>query len=99
MLKIGDVAKKTGVSIRSLRHYDEMDLLKPSSHSESGYRLYTKADILRLQQIVSLKQMRFPLKKIQSMLMGKECMSLQLSIRTPMDPNEPQANGSILTAA
>lgn len=80
MLKIGEVAKKTGVSVRSLRHYDEIGLLKPSSHSESGYRLYTKADILRLQQIVSLKQMKFPLTRIQSML-GKDSMSLQQTLQ------------------
>lgn len=79
MLKIGEVAKKTGVSVRSLRHYDEIGLLRPSSHSESGYRLYTKADILRLQQIVSLKQMKFPLTRIQSML-GKDSMSLQQTL-------------------
>lgn len=76
MLKIGDVAKKTGVSVRSLRHYDELGLLKPSGRSESGYRLYTRADILRLQQILSLKQMKFPLTQIQVML-GKDSMSLQ----------------------
>ncbi len=76
MLKIGEIAKKSGVSVRSLRHYDEIGLLKPSSHSETGYRLYTKADILRLQQIVSLKQMKFPLEKIQSMLKGDH-VSLQ----------------------
>jgi MerR family transcriptional regulator, thiopeptide resistance regulator len=79
MLKIGDVAKKTGISIRSLRHYDEICLLKPSGHSESGYRLYAKADILRLQQIVSLKQMGFSLKKIQTML-HEDAMSLQQTL-------------------
>ncbi len=69
MLKIGDIAKKTGVSIRSLRHYDKLGLLKPSGCSEAGYRLYSKEDICRLQQIVSLKQMNIPLKKIKSMLL------------------------------
>ncbi len=81
MLKIGEVAKKTGISIRSLRHYDEIGLLKPSSHSEAGYRLYIKSDILRLQQIVSLQQMKFPLKRIQSILMGQDSMSLQQTLQ------------------
>lgn len=69
MLKIGEVAKKTGVSIRSLRHYDKLGLLKPKHSNEAGYRLYDKEDIYRLQQIISLKQMKIPLQKIKSMLL------------------------------
>jgi MerR family transcriptional regulator, thiopeptide resistance regulator len=84
MLKIGDISKKTGVSVRSLRHYDEMGLLKPSSHSASGYRLYTADDIYRLQQIMSLKQMRIPLKKIQTMLLD-DGMSLQETLELHQD--------------
>lgn len=77
MFKIGDVAKKTGVSIRSLRHYDEIELLIPSGQTASGYRLYSEDDIMRLQQIVSLKQMGFKLKKIQTML-DDDAVSLQV---------------------
>lgn len=80
MLKIGQVAEKTGISIRSLRHYDEVGLLKPSGHSESGYRLYAKDDILRLSQIVALKQMRIPLKKIKQ-LIDDEGMTLKETLQ------------------
>ena len=76
MLKIGDVAKKSGVSVRSLRHYDKLGLLKPRGCSESGYRLYSRDDIYRLQQIISLKQMKIPLQKIKSMLI-EDSMSLR----------------------
>ncbi|MEM9242814.1 MAG: MerR family transcriptional regulator [Pseudomonadota bacterium] len=84
MLKIGDVAKKTGISIRSLRHYDKIGLLKPSYRSESAYRLYDKSDLLRLQHIISLKQMGFSLKKIRSMLQDntvnlRETVAIQLN--------------------
>ena len=83
MLKIGDVAKKTSISIQSLRHYDEIGLLTPSNHSTSGYRLYNKSDLLRLQQIISLKQIGFSLKKIQSILLDatlnlRETLEMQL---------------------
>lgn len=79
MLTIGEVAEKTGVSVRSLRHYDEIGLLQPSGHSEAGYRLYSKENILRLQQIVSLKQMKLPLKKIM-VLLDEDAMTLKQTL-------------------
>ncbi len=84
MLTIGDVAKKTGVSIRSLRHYDEIGLLKPAGRSEADYRLYTKIDIFKLQQIVLLKSMGFSLKKIQGMI-EDEAVSLQDTLDMQLD--------------
>ena len=44
-LKVGELAKRTGLTIRTLHHYDEIGLLKPSLHTEAGYRLYTGRDI------------------------------------------------------
>lgn len=91
MQKIGEVAEKTGISIRSLRHYDEIGLLKPSGHSESGYRLYSKDDILRLQQIVSLKQMKIPLKTIRSML-EDDSMTLKQTLQMQQAVLKEQLN-------
>jgi DNA-binding transcriptional MerR regulator len=51
--KVGELAKRTGVSVRALHHYDEIGLLSPSHRSEAGYRLYTEIDVARLQQIRS----------------------------------------------
>ncbi|QDP72425.1 MerR family transcriptional regulator [Legionella israelensis] len=76
MFKIGEVAKRTGVSIRSLRHYDSIGLLSPTGYSDSGYRLYNKQNLMRLQQIVALKQMGFSLKTIKEMF-EKDSISLQ----------------------
>jgi DNA-binding transcriptional MerR regulator len=59
--KVGELAKRTGVSVRALHHYDEIGLLSPSHRSESGYRLYTEADVVRLQQIRSLRTLGFSL--------------------------------------
>jgi DNA-binding transcriptional MerR regulator len=59
--KVGELARRTGLSVRALHHYDEIGLLSPSHRSESGYRLYTEADVMRLQQIRSLRTLGFSL--------------------------------------
>src|SRR5436190_22916862 len=67
-LKVGELAKRTGLTVRTLHHYDEIGLLKPSLHSETGYRLYTAADVIRLQQVLSLRQVGFSLEEIRDCL-------------------------------
>jgi DNA-binding transcriptional MerR regulator len=59
--KVGELARRTGVSVRALHHYDEIGLLSPSYRSQSGYRLYTEDDVMRLQQILSLRTLGFSL--------------------------------------
>jgi DNA-binding transcriptional MerR regulator len=56
-LKVGELARRTGLTIRALHHYDEIGLLKPSLHTAAGHRLYTEADVARLQQVLSLRQL------------------------------------------
>ncbi|MDY6784557.1 MAG: MerR family transcriptional regulator [Cyanobacteriota bacterium] len=68
LLKIGELAQQTGLSIRTLHYYDEIGLLSPSHRNEVGHRLYSVEDIMRLQQIVSLRQLRFSLKEIRECL-------------------------------
>ncbi len=67
-LRVGELARKTGLSVRTLHYYDEIALLSPSRRSESGYRLYSAGDVARLQQIVSLRQMGFSLVEIRACL-------------------------------
>lgn len=67
-LRVGDLAKQTGVSVRTLHYYDEIGLLSPSQRTEAGYRLYGHADILRLQQIIVLRQVGFSLEEIRDCL-------------------------------
>jgi len=67
-LKVGDLAKQTGVSVRTLHYYDEIGLLSPSHRTEAGYRVYGEDDIIRLQQIVSLRQIGFSLEQIRDCL-------------------------------
>jgi DNA-binding transcriptional MerR regulator len=67
-LKVGELAKRTGLTIRTLHHYDEIGLLRPSLHSDAGHRLYTGADVVRLQQVLSLRQLGFSLEQVHDCL-------------------------------
>ena len=67
-LKVGELAKRTGLTVRTLHHYDEIGLVKPSLHTEAGYRLYTRSDVARLQQVLSLRQLGFALGEIRGCL-------------------------------
>ncbi|HEX5726620.1 MAG TPA: MerR family transcriptional regulator [Longimicrobiaceae bacterium] len=62
--KVGELARQTGLTVRTLHHYDEIGLLTPSHHTATGHRLYGDADIARLQQIRSLRQLGFSLEQI-----------------------------------
>lgn len=64
----GAVAKKMGVTVRTLQHYDKEGLLSPSAMSEGGRRLYTDKDIIKLHQILSLKHLGFSLDDIRDRL-------------------------------
>lgn len=65
---VSRLAKIAGVSVRTLHHYDEIDLLKPSLRTATGYRLYGEKDLLRLQQILFFKELDFSLSEIAAVL-------------------------------
>jgi len=67
-----EFAGRAGVTVRTLHHYDRLGLLKPSARSRAGYRLYGEADFARLQQIVTLKFIGFPLHEIRDLLDRKK---------------------------
>jgi len=66
--KVGELAGETGLTVRTLHHWDEIGLLKPSRRTRSGHRLYGEADVARLQQVTSLRQLGFPLEQIRDLL-------------------------------
>ena len=68
--KVGELASRTGISVRALHHYDQIGLLSPSLRTPSGHRLYQQADIARLQQIQSLRLMGIPLEEVKQLLDG-----------------------------
>ncbi len=68
--KVGELARRTGLSVRTLHYYDEVGLLSPSRRSGSGYRLYSPEDVERLQRIKSLRQLGFGLSEVREVLEG-----------------------------
>lgn len=68
LLKIGEIAKATGLTVRTLHHYDDIGLLTPSQRSDAGYRLYTHEDLMQLQKIKSLQQLGFTLEEIRDLV-------------------------------
>lgn len=70
MFKIGEFARITGVTLRTLRHYDEVGLLSPERLSENGYRMYSAQDLQKMQQVLSLRELGVPLDTIRQVLVG-----------------------------
>jgi len=68
MRTVNEVSKLTGVSVRTLHHYDEIGLLKPTEITEAGYRLYDDTALERLQHVLLFKELQFPLKDIKEIL-------------------------------
>jgi len=66
--KVGALAGATGLTVRTLHHYDHIGLLSPSARTASGHRLYTSADVARLYRITLLRRLGFPLEQIATVL-------------------------------
>jgi DNA-binding transcriptional MerR regulator len=76
--KVGELARRTGLSVRTLHWYDEIGLLTPSWHTKVGHRLYTAADVARLQQIKSLRQLGLALDEVRACLEDADFSPLSL---------------------
>ena len=67
-LTVGTVARQAGVTVRTLHHYDEIGLVSPSDRTHSGYRLYGRDDIARLQEVLFFRELGFSLEEIKSVM-------------------------------
>lgn len=67
-MQIGQVAQRTELSIRTVRHYDDVGLVTPSARSAGGFRLYTEADVERLLVIRRMKPLDFTLAEMKQLL-------------------------------
>lgn len=67
-MKISDVAKLTGVTVRTLHYYDKIGLLKPGDVTEAGYRIYNESDLAVLQQILFFRELDFSLEDIRKIM-------------------------------
>ena len=72
MMTVHEVSELAHVSVRTLHHYDQIGLLVPSARSDAGYRLYSDADLARLQQIMLFRELEFPLADIRAILDSPE---------------------------
>lgn len=70
LLRVGELAKRAGLTVRALHHYDSIGLLRPSARSDSGYRLYNRDDVARLHGIQTLRLMGLPLADVAQLLDG-----------------------------
>ena len=68
MHQIGEVASEVGLSLRTIRHYEEVDLVPPSGRTSGGFRLYTRDDIERLRLVKDLKPLGFTLDEMRRVL-------------------------------
>lgn len=67
-MQIGEVAERTGLSLRTIRYYEEVDLVVPSARSQGGFRLYTEPDVARLLLIKRMKPLGFQLDEMGEVL-------------------------------
>jgi DNA-binding transcriptional MerR regulator len=67
-MQIGEVAERTGQSLRTIRYYEEMGLVRPSARTTGGFRLYSDADVARLQLIKRMKPLEFSVEDMRDLL-------------------------------
>ncbi|MEV7633016.1 MerR family transcriptional regulator [Microbacterium sp. NPDC089318] len=68
-MRIGDVAERTSLSLRTLRHYDELGLVTPSARTHGGFRLYTEEDVSRLMLVRRMKPLGYTLEEMRELLL------------------------------
>jgi DNA-binding transcriptional MerR regulator len=74
---VGELSRLTGVTVRALRYYDEIGLVPPSARSDAGYRLYDDRDVLRLQQVLMLRELGVPLDQCATAIEGDRATLLR----------------------
>ena len=94
LYKAQEFAERAGVTVRTLHHYDRLGLLSPSGRTEAGYRLYGDRDLVRLEQILALKFIGFPLREIRRLL-KRDAKDLPGALRRQRthDPGKAPAAG------
>jgi DNA-binding transcriptional MerR regulator len=73
-MQIGEVAARTELSLRSLRHWEEVGLLQPSGRTEGGFRLYTELDVEKILVIRRMKPLGFPLEQMSATMRDIEVL-------------------------
>ncbi|GAA1710360.1 MerR family transcriptional regulator [Kribbella yunnanensis] len=87
--RVGELAQATGLSVRTLHHYDEIGLLAPSGRTASGHRQYDAADVRRLHRVLALRAFGLPLAEVAQLLDG-DVSDVRELIRTQLEVVEEQ---------
>lgn len=87
---VGELAKRAGLTVRTLHHYEELGLLRPSGRSEAGYRRYGEADVLRLHRVLALRDAGLSLKAIAPLLDGEAPQPLADVLQAQIEQVEAQ---------
>jgi len=87
---VGELAKRAGLTVRTLHHYEELGLLRASGRSEAGYRRYGEADVLRLHRVLALRDAGLPLKDIAPILDGEAPQPLAAVLKSQIEQLETQ---------
>ncbi|MCP9994491.1 MerR family transcriptional regulator [Streptomyces werraensis] len=87
LMQIGEVAARTELSLRTIRHYEETGLVIPSARSQGGFRLYTETDVARLMVIRRMKPLGFTLEQMRDLLDATD----RLDAATGLDSDERDA--------
>ncbi|WP_261167088.1 MerR family transcriptional regulator [Microbacterium sp. Marseille-Q6965] len=88
-MHIGEVSERTQLSLRTLRHYDEIGLASPSDRTAGGFRLYTETDVDRLLLIRRMKPLGFSLEQMGEVLAARDALE--------RDPRDPAARAALET--
>ena len=76
MFTVGELAKYSGITVRTLHHYDAIGLVVPSERTAAGYRMYVAADVVRLQQVLLFRELGMPLEEIAHAIAGADPRAL-----------------------
>ncbi|MBW8844215.1 MAG: MerR family transcriptional regulator [Burkholderiales bacterium] len=87
---VGELAKRAGLTVRTLHHYEELGLLRASGRSEAGYRRYGEADVLRLHRVLALRDAGLSLKEIGPLLDGEAPQPLAAVLKAQIEQIEAQ---------
>ncbi|AQP45914.1 MerR family transcriptional regulator [Tessaracoccus flavus] len=93
-LQIGAVAEQTGLSVRTLRHYEDVGLVRPSARSAGGFRLYTADDVARLLLIRRMKPLGFTLEE-----MGRLLATANAHLTEPTEQTAAELNAYVQEAS
>lgn len=77
-MQIGEVAERTGLSLRTIRYYEEVGLITPSARTQGGFRLYTEPDVARLNLVKRMKPLGFSLDEMRDLLTTLDQLEHQL---------------------